>query len=118
MNRIKKIYHKIYYSKYIYPITPYLTYALIIAFIIFTFRFFGRWGWLGFLVSIVIILLVRGWRYRKVYTDTLKEMEASAFGKSLDKNNWKKGELGEYKVKVKWRKKKNDKPISNKKVSK
>jgi len=119
MNRIKKIYRKVYYSKYIYPITPYLSLALIIAFMIYTFRLFGGYGWLGFIVAVIIILLVRGWKYRKVYTDTLKEMETSAFGKSLDKENWKDDNIKDYKVKIKWRsEKKNDKPVSNEKVSK
>lgn len=77
---------------------------LSIAFIILMWQWFGGWGILGALIAIILILLIRGYKHRWIYLQQVREMETVMFGKSLDKGNWKKGELKEIKLKPVWRK--------------
>ena len=77
--------------------------------IITLYQYFGPKGLLYFALAIALVLLIRGWKFRKLYIYNLEKMETVIWGKPLDRKNWKKGELKNTKVKINWRKKKGDK---------
>jgi len=64
-------------------------------------------------ISLALIFLVgfpiyRIIKHRDFFLTLLREMEGQVFGKPLEKKFWKKGELKNVKVKMKWRKKKDE----------
>lgn len=78
----------------------------IIFFIIFMYMTFGKYGLLGLLIAILIIVLVQGIRNRKLFLFQLQRMEKVMWGKSLNKENWKKDEMKNTILKPTWRKEK------------
>lgn len=117
MYMMKKINYKLYIKKGYKKTKPYVITFLNLALIIWLYSTFGGMGLLYFAGVVVIILLVRGWKYRQIYVQSLREMEEHIFGKPLDKSQWDKGELKNTKVKVVWRKNKNGKEKRNNEVS-
>ena len=73
--------------------------------VITLYQHFGGKGILYFALAIALILLVRGWKYRKLFIYNLEKIETTIWGKPLNKDNWEKGELKNTKVEVNWRKK-------------
>lgn len=74
--------------------------------IVYLFRWFGGFGMIGVFIAIVLLALFRLWKKRSMYIESLQHMEKMIFGKSLEKDNWKKGEMKNRKVKLVWKRKK------------
>lgn len=68
--------------------------------------FFSWMGLLGFLLFLVLTSCRRVWRSREYIREIMKTIECTIFGKPLDKEMWKDGELKNTKVKFVWGKKK------------
>ena len=64
-----------------------------------------RYGLPVMILCIIIILLLRGWKSRHIFLFQIRRMEEVIYGKTLDKDNWEKGELKQLKLKPEWRKK-------------
>jgi len=74
--------------------------------ILFLFRISLTYGTLGITIYIIVYSIWRifGSKKRRFnYFNALRTMEEAIFGKSLDKENWKAGELKRLKFKFKWR---------------
>ena len=65
---------------------------LYILLIRFLFQWLGVYGYIGLIVVILIIAAVLLYRQRKNFMKILRFFEKQLFGKSLDRNNWEKGE--------------------------
>jgi len=72
-----------------FDINNYITFGLILLFLI------------GFPIYRII-------KHKAVFMSMLRHMEGTIYGKPLDKKFWKKGELKNIKVKMHWRKNKNE----------
>ena len=57
-------------------------------------------------------------RNRKMYVHILGQAEQVIWGKPLQKKEWIKDEMKNTKVKIKWRRDKNDKPLKSKEINK
>lgn len=76
--------------------------------IIWLFQLGAKYGILGVLLAVVIILALRVWSTPgswASYLQTLRLLETKMFGKPLDKEYWDKGEKAKM-PKFVWRKKK------------
>ena len=78
--------------------------------ILFIIIFIGLIEYIGFARSIIaylgFILLMAGVRLvrnKEMYVNAIKSVEAVMFGKALDRDLWKKGELKRRKIKVVWK---------------
>lgn len=60
----------------------------------------------GILGLILAMGLIRAYQFRSNIKQILHNIETIIFGKPLEKEYWKKGELKNLKVKMKWKKKK------------
>jgi len=76
--------------------------AFVFAFVVETF---GKWGLIGFIGCIILFACYKLWVKRDVFMHTIRVTEASIWGKPLDRDLWKKGEMKNHKVKIVWRKK-------------
>ena len=92
-------------KKYLSIISNLGVVLLLILFLEGKLIFWGIFGYLLIWGIIVIARLIKG-GYLLTASRTL---ESTIWGKPLDKANWKEGELKNTKVKVVWRKKKNEK---------
>jgi hypothetical protein len=61
--------------------------------IIYTISWLGAKGLVGFFIVIILISAYRIIKGNKLYMQGMREIETMIFGKSLDKENWDKGEL-------------------------
>jgi len=66
-----------------------------------------------FLVGLPIYRILR---HKEVFMSMLRNMEGNIYGKPLDKMFWKKGELQNIKLKVRWRKNKKNGKKKKKKL--
>lgn len=69
------------------------------------FEFGYKYGLPALIIAVILVLLLRGWKSRKLFIFQLQEIERVMWGKSLDKENWEKGEISNVKLKPQWRKK-------------
>jgi len=97
---------KLWIKKGVNKIKPYVISFGSIFLIITAYQKLGKYGLLGMLGIILFIILIRGRRIFPFYMNTLRRMESEVFGKPLDKELWKKGELKQYKIKFGWKSKK------------
>lgn len=89
-------------NKYI----KYIIYAIIVIILIYFLEWYGVVGIIIFLLSLAIY---RIYQHREFFMSNLRVAEVSMFGKPLDKEAWKKGEMKQHKVKFVWRKDKHGK---------
>ena len=82
--------------------------SVTVTIMVYLFRWFGGFGAVGVLIAIILLALFRLWKKKSMYLESLQHMEKMIFGKALDKDKWKRGELKDRKVKWVWGKK-NDK---------
>jgi len=68
---------------------------------------------LGAIILFSIFAIYRFWNQRGLVMYQLRRSEKIIFGKSLDKDQWRKDELKNRKIKIVW-KRKNGKKIKNK----
>jgi hypothetical protein len=58
------------------------------------------------LIFLIVFPIYRIIKNKAIFMSMLRQMESTIYGKPLDKKFWRKGELKNIKVKMKWRKKK------------
>jgi len=101
-------------KKYLPELKRYSILLIQILFIVWMYRTFGKYGILGLILAVIIVVLVRGWKSRHQFIDHLRSLESVMWGKPLDKKYWKKDELKNTKLKPKWGGKKNGKTKTSK----
>lgn len=79
-----------------------LKFIIFIAVALLLVYFLEGWGMLGLLIFIIVISLRRMWKLREVFKTSIKQIETMVFGKPLDKDAWKKGEMKNTKVEITW----------------
>jgi len=67
--------------------------------IIFSIKWLGAYGIIGFILIIILLVAYRLVKQNAQYFEGIRELETMIFGKPLDKDKWKDGEL----KKFKWR---------------
>lgn len=72
--------------------------AVTITIIIYLFKWFGGFGFIGVFIGIVLLSLYKVWKRRKLFIESKHHLETAIFGKPLKK--FKSGELKGHKIKV------------------
>lgn len=67
--------------------------------------FLEGWGILGFIIFLSGMMIFRLWKGREQLLVQQRALETVVFGKPLDKDLWKKGEMKNLKLKPTWGKK-------------
>lgn len=80
----------------------------IVLLIIIVERFGFGYGILSFLLVTLVTFLFKLYRERELVLSMLRQIEIKTFGKTLDRENWQKGEMARKKIKIVWGKPKND----------
>jgi len=73
-----------------------------IIFFMILIYFLEGWGWIGLVVFILGIVLMRCWNQREFLKHMMRQVEMIIFGKPLDKDMWDKKEMKNTKVKIVW----------------
>jgi len=71
-------------------------------FFIILIYFLEGWGVLGVLIFILGIVTMRCWNQRGFLKNIMQQIEMTIFGKPLDKDMWRKGEMKNTKVEIVW----------------
>jgi hypothetical protein len=68
------------------------TFKLLLVVITFYYiiKILGNYGWLGLIITIMGFAAYKIIRGRKLYMEGVRDIEKRVWGKSLDKNNWRK----------------------------
>jgi phosphatidylglycerophosphate synthase len=74
----------------------------ILLFFIVLIYFLEGWGWLGLIIFILGIVLMRCIRQRNFLKFMMRQIEMIVWGKPLDKDMWNKNEMKNTKLKIVW----------------
>ena len=104
-NIFKEIWFRISQSQVYGAAIPYIKMGINMGMLI-TFPMYGFlwWGILGFFAGILLFIGIKVFFMRKLFMESVRGVERKLFGKSLDKDQWEKGEF--QRPKIVWKKKK------------
>lgn len=72
---------------------------------------------LVYLLFVLVVSIYRLYRARDLFMMNLRILESKIFGKPLDRDTWKKGELKRTKIKIVWKKPDQKKPTTTKDIT-